>query len=96
MAKLILKQSNMNWIRIITILLFIISGVFLHSQNINNKYILGKWILIGQKLQVNFPVLYFNSDSTAIFCNFEKSAFGEFKIFKSTSFPLLAGISLIV
>lgn len=70
MGKLTLENLQTYGIKIIIIFSLMLPCAFSFTQNKNDELILGKWILSNnQKLQVNYPILYFNTDSTAIFCS---------------------------
>jgi len=66
MAKQILVLYPMFIIKI-----FFISFLFFEGCSVTvskeNKKILGKWELTEEEFQVNYPILYFNTDSTAMF-----------------------------
>lgn len=66
MAKQILVLYPMIIIKI-----FFISFLFFEGCSVivpkESKEILGKWELTEEEFQVNYPILYFNTDSTAMF-----------------------------
>lgn len=66
MAKQILVLYPMIIIKI-----FFISFLFFEGCSVTapkeSKKILGKWELTEKEFQVNYPILYFNTDSTAMF-----------------------------
>lgn len=66
MAKQILVLYPMIIIKI-----FFISFMFFEGCSVivpkESKEILGKWELTEEEFQVNYPILYFNTDSTAMF-----------------------------
>ena len=64
--KQILGHFPIAIIKIIFLLAFFLDGCGLKEQKEDGK-LLGKWELNEKKFQVNYPILYFNSDSTAIF-----------------------------
>lgn len=56
---------------IIIIKVFFISFLFFEGCSVTvpkeSKEIFGKWELTEEEFQVNYPILYFNTDSTAMF-----------------------------
>lgn len=66
MARQILGHFPMIIIKITFLFTFMVAGCSITAQKENRK-LLGKWELTEKNFQVNYPVLYFNSDSIAIF-----------------------------
>lgn len=66
MAKQILELYPMIIIRIFFITFLFFEGCNVTIPKESNK-ILGKWKLTEKDFQVNYPILYFNTDSTAMF-----------------------------
>jgi hypothetical protein len=84
MEKLTLENLQIYGIKIIIVFLLMPPCAFSFAKNKNNKLIFGKWILSNnKKLQVNYPILYFNTDSTAIFCSRGDTIYRfKYKIYK--------------
>ena len=69
-----MAKQNLETFRILPIKKYFIAlMLFLFSVSCNMKgqtdfnKILGKWVLQEKTFQINYPVLYFNTDSSAIF-----------------------------
>lgn len=66
MAKQILVHYLMIIIKIFFVFLIFFEGCSQTALN-ESKKILGKWELTEKEFQVNYPILYFNTDTTAMF-----------------------------
>ncbi len=69
-------------IKIIFLLTFLFDGCSSNAQK-ENKKLIGKWELNEKEFQVNYPILYFNSDSTAIFTSRGDTIYRFKYLFKS-------------
>lgn len=58
----------MNIIKVFLVYFLFFSGCSVTDLKRSNK-LLGKWELTEKKFQVNYPILYFNTDSTAMFAS---------------------------
>jgi hypothetical protein len=67
MAKHNLGHFQILSIKTICMLLFLsATNCIATEQTISNR-LLGKWVLQETAFQINYPILYFNTDSSAIF-----------------------------
>jgi hypothetical protein len=67
MAKHNLGHFQILPIKIICLLLFLSATSCSTTEQTSSKRLVGKWVLQEKAFQVNYPILYFNTDSSAVF-----------------------------